>query len=280
MKIENKIFNNTDNQVNGLADETISLLKKLILLLQPLSITTTFGLRVEATAVTSSAIDTITLMSTIGGTVPTLTNINQFGNCGVGYINSSVSIIDSVPVSGGFNYSVGDIVILSGGTTGATVYISAIYDQNILTIDNIPISGGTGYISGEIVRISNGINGTIQVMAVDNSGSVVDAAIFENGYEYIIGSAQQISTTGSGSGLIINITAIKTGLGSAKYVSLLNGGSNYYVGNFSQILTNNLGFGLIISVLNINSDYGNTNFLQTDGSRWLYSDMIRNNLTF
>ena len=280
MKIENKIFNSTDNQINGLADETISLLKKLIMMLQPLSITTTFRLRVEATAA-SSQMDNITLMSGIGGTIATVTTINQFGGCGIGNTNlNSVSIINNTPLVGGFDYQIGDIVILSGGTVNAQVVVYDIYDGNILNIDIIPISGGTGYVSGEIVDIDNGVNGKIQIMSVDNSGMAIEIAILEPGYGYNVGISQQISSNGSGSGLIVNITSIKLGIGAAKFVSLLSGGLNYIVGDYPQIQTNNFGFGLVVSVLNTNTDNGNTNFLQFDESRWLYSDMIRNNLTF
>jgi hypothetical protein len=281
MKVENKIFNSTENQINGLADETISLLKKLIMILQPKSvISTPFALRIEATAA-SSQMDNITLMSSISGTVPTVTSISQLGGCGIGNINlNSVSIINNVPLSNGFNYQIGDIVTLSGGTINATVVVYDIYDGNILNIDSNPISGGTGYISGEIVSIDNGVNGTIQIMSVDNSGMAIEIAILEPGYGYNVGLAQQIYSTGSGSGLIVNITSINIGIGAAKYVSLLSGGLNYVVGDYPQIQTNNFGVGLVVSVLNTNTDNGNTNFLQFDESRWLYSDMIRNNLTF
>lgn len=278
MKLENKIFNSTENQVNGLADETISLLKKLIMILQPISIPTTFGLRVEATAV-SSQMDNITLMSTIGGTIPTLTNVNQLGGCGVGNPNlNSALIINNRPLSGGFNYKIGDIVILSGGTINASVMVYDIYDGNILNINLV--SGGSGYISGEIINIDNGTNGKIQIMSVDNSGAAVDVAILESGYDYNIGVSRQLSSTGSGNGLVVDIVSTQIGMGEAKFVTLLSGGLNYIVGDYPQIQTNNFGFGLVVSVLNVNTDNGNTNFLQSDESRWLYSDMIRNNLTF
>jgi len=280
MKVENKIFNSTNNQINGLADETISLLRKLIMILQPTSINTTFGLRLDTNAV-SSALDNITLMSNIGGTIPTITSINQLNGVGVGNTNlNSVSIINNTPLSSGFNYQIGDIVTLSGGTINASVVVYDIYDGNISNIDIIPISGGTGYISGEIVSIDNGVNGKIQIMSVDNSGMAVEIAIFDPGYGYSVGQSQQIFSTGSGSGLIVNITSIILGIGAAKFVSLLSGGLNYVVGDYPQIQTNNFGFGLVVSVLNTNTNNGNTNFLQFDESRWLYSDMIRNNLTF
>ena len=40
------------------------------------------------------------------------------------------------------------------------------------------------------------------------------------------------------------------------------------------------GNGIIVSILGVDSSYGNTNFLQSDESRWLYTEMIRNRIDF
>jgi len=290
MKIENKIivskydYDIVDNdkiklknhQINSITDESIFLLKKLIIMLSPISKNIT-NLKVDATG--SNQIDFVTTMSAIGGTIPTITSISQLGGCGIGTISgltrSNILIIDSTPVNGGYNYTIGEVVTL---ISDATVIVTDIYEKNLLTIDISPISGGTGYVGGEIIVIGNGINGTVRVMSID--GSVLEISILESGYDYVIGSAYQISTNGIGTGLIVNVTSVLYGIGAAKSVELLANGINYSIGYYSQLYSNRNGIGLIVSVLNTDTGYGNSNFLQMDYSRWLYTDMIRNNINF
>jgi len=278
MKIENKILVSNVSQINSITDESIFLLRKLIMMLAPISQTVT-DLKVEATG--SNQLDSVTSVTAIGGTIPIITSINQLGGCGIGTIsgitNSSILIINSTPANGGYNYTLGEIVTLSGGST---VVITDIYEKNLLTIGINPISGGTGYVGGEIVVISNGINGKVRVMSIDNNGTVLEVSILESGYDYIVGPSSQISTNGIGFGLIINITSVLYGIGVAKSVQLLTNTSNYYIGNFPQLYSNKNGVGLVVSILNTDTGYGNANFLQMDINRWLYSNMIRDRLNF
>jgi hypothetical protein len=118
------------------------------------------------------------------------------------------------------------------------------------------------------------------VTNIDNSNSVLEVSLLQVGYYFSTGQTQQISSTGSGTGLIIDILSIGSIVGVAKSIMLISGGTNYTIGNYSQISTTGIGTGLIVSVANVENGYGNNNFLQMEESRWLYTEMIRNNIQF
>lgn len=296
MIVENKIFTNNNKEVNGLADETITLLRKLVMMLAPISTTAVYPIEIRVEATGSVLLDGIGTTTAIGGTIPTITTINQLGGAGLTIPLSPITNINTTPINGGWNYSVGDTITLSGGTNGSVI-VTALQDKNISTIDLVPISGGTGYVAGEIITIvninGNGINGKVIAYSVDNSGAVVEVSILSQGYDYYVGYGYQSTTTGSGSGLIVNITSIIENIGPVGSVSLYNPGSNYTVGNVIQVgntinlnqtvanITSTNGTGIVISILGVdNSGRGNMNFIQSDLNRWLYTDMIRNGISF
>ena len=287
--------------LGALSEEAIVLLRKLILLLAPASINTTFGVRVDATG--SSLMDAIGVITTITNSgVTTLTNINQLGGCGIATIPSTISLINTTPVNSGWNYSIGDIITLSGGV-GGTVIVTGLYDKNISTFDVIPMSGGTSYVAGEIITLvnpnGNGVNGKVMAMSVNTDGSIAEVSLVDGGFDYYIGEALQVSSTGSGSGLKINIVSTIENVGPARSVAIYNAGSGYVVGNSTQVgntaqlnsffsledgsvqtisTASTNGMGIIVNILSVDNGYGNTNFLQSDVARWLYTDMIQNKI--
>jgi hypothetical protein len=288
MKAENKIFNNTVEEINGLTEETIDLLKKLIEMIQSISITTSFGTRVDAT--TSSLMDGISSVTNVSGVLYAINNCNQLGSNGIVISQSQIKTINSSPINGGWDYMIGDIITLSGGSNGSVMVID-LYDKSIKTINSSPINGGSGYTAGEIItlvnRNGNGINGSVIAYSVDNNGSVVELTLLSPGYDYYVGEGIQSSTSMSGSGLIVDITSTIENIGPVKSIYLYNTGSGYAAGNMYQLgdpvnlfgnITN--GKGIVISILEVDTGYGNINFLQNDVNRWLYTDMIRKGITF
>jgi hypothetical protein len=304
MNAENKKIG---ENIGALSEEAIVLLKQLVKMLSPITATSTTPfneIKLEA------ASDGGFGFSTIAGTIPTITSVNQLGGCGIVANQSSILFINNIPINGGRNYTIGDIITLSGGTNGSVI-VTGLYDKNISAIDITPISGGTGYVGGEIITITNdngnGRNGQVMAFSVDNNGSVVEVLLVNPGYDYYVGNGNQVYSTGSGSGLIVNITSTIENIGSISSVALYTPGSGYTVGtNFqdgnitrlgdtimdvyndqqltgmtSQLvwtIPSSNGTGLIVEILAVDTGYGNTNYLQSDIGRWLYSDMIRNNL--
>jgi len=288
--------------VGALSEDAIVLLRKLIMMLAPASITTTFGVRVDATG--SSLMDGIGTITTITNSgVTNLTSVNQLGGCGLVAPSASITIINTKPVDGGWNYSIGDIITLSGGTNGSVI-VNGLYDKKIKAIDVIPISSGTGYVAGELITLvnpdGNGRDGQVMVMSVNNDTSVAEVSIVNGGYDYYAGDGIQLSSTGSGSGLKVNILSTIEGIGPASSVSLFTSGSGYTIGNSSQVgntsqlntvfelstgtpfytnpIASTNGFGLIVEIQGVDAGYGNNNFLQSDTARWLYSDMIQSKI--
>jgi hypothetical protein len=288
--------------VGALSEEAIVLLRKLIMMLAPASITTAFGVRIDATG--SSLMDAIGTITTITNSgVTNITSVNQLGGNGLIPAPASITVINTKPVDGGWNYSIGDIITLSGGVNGSVI-VNGLYDKKISAIDVIPISGGTGFVAGELVTIvnpnGNGKDGQVMVMSVNNDTSVAEVSIVNGGYDYYIGDGIQLSSTGSGSGLKINILSTIEGVGPASSVGIFTAGSGYVVGNSTQVgnpaqlnavfslspgepfytnpIASTNGFGLIIEIQGVDTGYGNNNFLQSDTARWLYSDMIQSKI--
>lgn len=277
MKVENI---KVDQNKSVLSEEAILLLRKLIMMLAPISTNTSMVVRVNTTG--SSNMDGVGVATNYGAaTLPNITTINQLGGSGLSIPQGSINTIDSIPFSGGWGHKVGDIITLSGGST---VVVNGVYDKNILTINKIPISGGIGYVGGEIITLineqGNGRNGTVIASSVDIYGSIVEVQIVDTGYDYSVGYSYQLNTTGNGTGLIVDITSILIGGGRANSVSILNTGTNYSIGNYRQISTTGSGSDLVVSVISVDGGYGNSNFLQIDNNRWLYTDMIRNQINF
>lgn len=93
-----------------------------------------------------------------------ITTITSFSNA-----SGVISSIDSVPTSGGAGYSVGDILIISGGTATATVL--TVTGGNAGSIIGIQLGApGTGYHVGDVLTLPTGSSGTVTVTAVDTGG--------------------------------------------------------------------------------------------------------------
>lgn len=140
----------------------------------------------------------------IGGTTSGIAGANPFGTPGSGY-------------------AVGDTFSINGGT-GGTGIVTGIGPAGIVITFNV-VNGGTGYSiasgvatttltgagSGLIVNITSLLTpATGQVTAVGTSGNVLSFIITSSGVGYYVPvtGVNTIATSGTGSGLVINIISI------------------------------------------------------------------------
>jgi hypothetical protein len=187
--------------VGALSDESIVLLKRLIKMLSPITITSASPfneLKLEA------ASDGGFGFSTVAGTIPIVTSINQLGGCGLVASRTPITLINTTPVYGGWNYTVGDIVTLSGGT-GGSVMVNSV--DNIGSVVSLSLyTAGSGYSVGNTYQFGD------TVRLPDTPFEIFDG---------ISGATMQmISTVAStnGMGLIVNIVAVDTGYGNNNFL--------------------------------------------------------------
>lgn len=156
--------------------------------------------------------------------------------------------LTSSPIAnGGANYSIGDIVVPAGPGSGAQVRVTSVLPTTggNLTIVIVQAGGaGTGYTAGDIVipAAFPGTGGLIQINSVDFFGGVLVLSVFNPGINYI--NATNVSCSGgSGSGLVVDISASPVVSGFVSGVLVVTGGSGY-MGASSVATTGGTGTGL------------------------------------
>ena len=152
--------------------------------------------------------DTITILGTqLGGT--TATNDAVITVVSASAINSVASFNNGTLI-GGAGYSTATNVATTGGTgTGLTVNVSQTGGIiTALTVNN----SGSGYTAGDLITVSQAIGAVLTLNQV-NAGT-----------GYITANGLATTTTGSGTGLTVNIT---TSVGAITSIAIASRGSGY-----------------------------------------------------
>ena len=162
--------------------------------------------------------DTITILGTrLGGT--TSTNDATITITEASAINS-VSSFNNGTLIGGSGYLSGTAVPTTGGTgTGLSVNVT----QTGGVVTNIAINNsGAGYTVGDIITVNQPL------------GAVLSFSQTDSGTEYSTANNLTTSTTGSGTGLIVNI--VDNGLGSIASITVVNRGTGYDPGDSFTVI--------------------------------------------
>lgn len=143
----------------------------------------------------------------------------------VGEINTSS--IDQA----GLDYVVSDTVYLSGGNNDSVITIDTVDGGGEVTSFTVT-SGGSGYTDGvyEAINQSGSFAGSgFYVSITVYLGAVTSVSILSAGLGYDVGSDVTTTTSGSGTGLLINVDTIDPTLGTITGVSISNAGTMYNV---------------------------------------------------
>ena len=154
---------------------------------------------------------------------------------------------DSVKISGGNGYNVGEILDISGGGgTGAKIQIIS----GSLTASSInSLIGGTGYAVGDLLTTAggNGQGVVIRVKCVNGNGAIANCSdgspgweIINGGYGFTGAPTSLVILTGSGSGANITANANNfsiTAVGGITANSIkVSGGNGYNIGEVLDVV--------------------------------------------
>ena len=215
------------------------------------------------------------LTSSILGTTQTYSNITQNSTSRIDIDGSTVIAGDGTGAqftinrsagtylvsvtNNGTNYEVNDNITVLGtslsGTSpanNATITVDTALGKNrVATLNNATLDGGTGYTTSTGVATTSSGSGTgLTVNVTASAGVVTNIAVNSTGQNYQIGdsirvtggatysSVSQLSTSGSGSGFLADITRSSTGVYT---VSIVNGGFAYIPGDTITINGDDLG---------------------------------------
>jgi hypothetical protein len=213
------------------------------------------------------------LTSSILGTTQTYSNVTQnstsrvtassvIAGDGTGAqftINRSAGTYLVSVTNNGTNYEVNDTITVLGtslsGTSpanDATITVDTALGKNrVATLNNATLDGGTDYTTSTGVATTSSGSGTgLTVNITASAGVVSNVAVNSTGQNYQIGdsirvtgsatyeSVSQLSTSGSGSGFLADITRSVTGVYT---VSIVNGGFAYIPGDTITINGDDLG---------------------------------------
>ena len=240
------------------------------------------------------------LTSSILGTTQTYSNVTQnstsrivassvvAGN-GTGAqftINRSAGTYLASVTNNGTNYEVNDTITVLGTSLSGTApannatitVLTALGKNRVATLNNATLDGGTGYTTSTGVATTSSGSGTgLTVNITASAGVVTNIAVNSTGQNYQIGdgirvtggatysSVSQLSTSGSGSGFLADITRSSTGVYT---VSIVNGGFAYVPGNTITINGDDLGGlvttnNLVLTISTVDSLGGVLTFTQS-----------------
>lgn len=142
-----------------------------------------------------------------------------------------VSTLAAAPTNGGSGYSVGDILTITTGGTGATATVLTLTGQVIQSV-NLH-NAGLGYAVNDVLQIAgvlnNGIPATVVVTSIGAGGAVTGISLQTTGGSYAASQTNiaTIETNGVGVNASVDITLTNTAIGT---VVLTTGGSGYSTG--------------------------------------------------
>ena len=178
----------------------------------------------NVTTFTAGSISEVTL-NAVGTGYTTATNVATTGIYGTGLTVDITAVAGEITTAtvntGGSDYYVDDVIIVSGGNTDANLIVSTVVGGIFVSGDMV--SGGTGYSTATNVSTTGG-NGTgLTVNTTVDGGSVINVAVNYGGSGYQVNDIITVSggntdatvkitnIKGSGSGYTLDITAVKVG---------------------------------------------------------------------
>lgn len=136
--------------------------------------------------------------------------------------------------SGGKNYSVGDVLTLTGGNNDATVTVLSIATGAVDTADVATSggAGGSGYAVNDIFSITGNTAGDPKCVCkvlTESGGVVTSFSVLSPGFGYTVNSSLATTTlSGVGTGLLVRIIAVTGGAIAAwDFASDADHGSGY-----------------------------------------------------
>lgn len=111
---------------------------------------------------------------------------------------------------------------ISGTGTGASAVVSTL----VMTAVGIS-SGGTGYVVGDVITVvgGTGTSAELTVASVDANGAVLTVNITNPGaYSAVISGTTAATTGGTGVDAVVNVTAVRYGIGT---IEVTNAGNDY-----------------------------------------------------
>ncbi len=169
-----------------------------------------------------------------GGVTTLLSTSNASGTVSSIYTGSSGDPNQAfmLPTTfGGKNYTVNDILTLTGGGNNATVRVISTYDLgSIFSVNPVPDNPGTGYTAGEILEVTTGGTlGKVKVGSVDGSGGVLSVSLVTQGQNYTA-QANCATSNGGTNGQVTSVTLVGIN-GDVIDVKINNPGSGYNIGD-------------------------------------------------
>ena len=172
----------------------------------------------------SFVVSTIYLSGTVG------TFVEEIISDGTYSFNLGSMLVDTKITTAGNNYSIGDIIPISGGGASASGAAIKVKELTAGHIESVVITnGGSGYAVGDKIIFDNvghmDINGrtaSILVKTVNGSGAVTAITLEDKGRGYI-----SLPTVSGGSGTGLNITLMGSGVGGVAKLDLVNNGFGF-----------------------------------------------------
>ncbi len=165
---------------------------------------------------------------------------------------------------GGQDYTVGDIITLTGGNGDATLRVNSVFSGAVTGVNAVPTAPGTGYSANEILAVLEGDsqNGCIvRVLTVDGGGGVLTLELASQGHGYTTGSGKVTSSGATGGGIITasSINAGGTGyqIGQTYFLAGGNVDANITITNIdaggaiTDYTVNDPGSGYITGTVNL-----------------------------
>ncbi len=117
-------------------------------------------------------------------------------------------------VSGGKDFTAGDVLAISGGGNNAQIKVITV--EGTGAIDSASVnSGGSNYAVNDFFSIDNGVDvpdSWCQVLTIDGGGAVLSFAILNPGSEYTVDTGlATVTGSGIGTGLTVDVTGVTGG---------------------------------------------------------------------
>lgn len=167
-----------------------------------------------------------------------------------------ISNLSGTPTVGGSGYVIGDIVnITGGGGSGAQATVLHTTNGAISTLGALD-NAGTGYTANDIITVGNAFTGTatgatIKVLTIGGGGSIATFSIVTGGANYTATHNWPV-TGGTGTGALINITAVVNGYvgttDGSPAIALSASGTGYSTGT-GTATSGGTGTGLTVNIV-------------------------------
>lgn len=196
-----------------------------------------------------------------------------------------VTLLGDTLTNAGSGYTIGDVITITTGGTGATAEVTKLGTGAVLTV-SIPAGlGGLYYKVGDVLQVQNGNNGTgatFTVSTIGANGVITAITITTGGLGYFTSVYRTVG--GSGFGAFISIDSVATS-GSITGLKLLTPGSGYTTGT-GKATSGGTGTGATVNIVSIAtgtilgskdfrlSGFSQSGVINVGGTEYTYTDAI------